>query len=97
MGKSAAILYVSSARRHNRQLLDLLRQAGHKVCALPGLSTGETPDFGRPQVVLLEQTVAEDLFELARSLWPQAVILRFDSQEQEEAAVRRVQAALEAS
>jgi nucleoside-diphosphate-sugar epimerase len=96
MEKSAAVLCVYSGRLNTGTLLDRLRQAGHKVCAVSGLSSGiSAPEFDCPQVVLLEQKIAEDLFELARSLWPQAAIVQFDSHEQDDGVLRRIQSALE--
>jgi hypothetical protein len=85
-----------SGRAVSGTLVDRLRQARHKVYVVPGLSSGiSAPEFDHPQIVLLEQKVAEHLFELARSLWPEVAIVQFDSHEQDDGVLRRIQLALE--
>ncbi len=89
--KQAGILCVST--KHASALVKTLREAGYQAWPLPSLeSESDLPDIV-PDLVLLENA-ADYLTELAKSLWPKAVILQCSEGEDTSSLLRRIRSAL---
>jgi len=70
--RQAGILCVSSTRA--AELVKLLRAAGYDAWSAPSLEEDPLPSLV-PDLVLLD-TPADYLADLAKALWPQAAVLR---------------------